>query len=80
MLNCVLIEPAFAYQDTASHSESNEDSECCFIHCSACHQWLLSQSSALPQPVWLSGDFIAASLALHYDSPAGSIFHPPLAG
>ena len=79
ILNCVLIEPALTYKDEVPHSESNEDSDCCFIHCSLHHQCIPSQSSALTHPVLLSGGLVSASIAFHLDSPVGTIFHPPLA-
>lgn len=78
IMNCVLLEPAFAYKDEAVHSESNEDSECCFIHCTTCHMWMTSQSSTSLYNASPAGDLIPGTLAFHHDSPAGSIFRPPI--
>ena len=79
VLNCMLIEPAFACKDEAAHSEQSGDSDCCFIHCSMHHQWVTSGSSTLFHNALSSADYIPAGNTFHHDSPSGSIFHPPLA-
>ncbi len=79
ILNCTLIEPAFACKDEVTHSEQAGDSDCCFIHCSMHHQWFASGTSTLFHNFSCSADFISASVTFHLDTPPGSIFHPPLA-
>jgi hypothetical protein len=79
ILNCALIEPAFAYKDEAAHSESSEeDSDCCFIHCSMHYQWLAANSSALFHDAAPFTDYIPVSSTFRVDSPLEPIFHPPL--
>lgn len=78
ILNCAVIEPAFACKDEVVHSEQSGDSNCCFIHCSMHHQWVASSTIQLKHNIAVA-DFIPASFDFHHDSPAGSIFHPPLA-
>ena len=79
ILNCVLIEPAFAYQDQAAHPEYNEDSDCCFIHCATCHQWVPSTPLTVTHNVQPLDVSIPESPSFHPDSPVGAIFHPPIA-
>ncbi|MDP3920372.1 MAG: hypothetical protein Q8R76_06165 [Candidatus Omnitrophota bacterium] len=79
ILNCVLIEPAFACKDEAPHSEQSGDSDCCFIHCSMHHQWVTAGATALTFNSASAGDYVLNSNTFQPDSPVASIFHPPLA-
>ena len=78
ILNCALIEPAFACKDEIPHSDS-EETECCFIHCSMHHQWAPSSSTVLLHQTAFSGNYIPAASTFRVDSPIEPIFHPPLA-
>ncbi len=80
LANCVLLEPALAYQDEAMHSDSAaEDSDCCFIHCAICHQWTISDDQILTHPNSLSNTALFEDISFYRGSVSGSIFHPPLA-
>lgn len=76
ILNCTVIEPAFAYDnhcESACQEETN-CSSCHFLH----HQWAGFQKSTdisgLLQVTFLSSELNN----LIPESPQGSIFHPPI--
>ncbi|HNX69266.1 MAG TPA: hypothetical protein PKI45_07255 [Candidatus Omnitrophota bacterium] len=75
-VNCVLVEPAFAYQEHAAGSSVN-DSHGCMICNTGAHQWIALQP-VLPIGV---PDFTHAvylpSINIPIDPSLGSIFHPP---
>jgi len=79
LLNCSLIEPAFACKESLSHSTASDDLDCCFIHCSIHHQYVSASSSEFPATTNQSNPFVSLHLDLHSDPALGSIFHPPLA-
>ena len=79
ILNCALIEPAFAFKEEASHASSSTDFDCCFFHCSMHHQWISASTSKFAANNLQSNQFVHFRLDLHSDPVLGSIFRPPLA-
>lgn len=78
ILNCVLIEPAFAYKEDFAANQKDE-AHCCFICHSSHHQWIAGNiSSDIPYLV-PAGPPVLQELQCLIDPPAESIFHPPLA-
>lgn len=76
ILNCTVIEPAFAYDnhcESACQDETN-CSSCHFLH----HQWAGFQKSEDISGL-LQVTFLSLELNnLIPESPQGSIFHPPI--
>lgn len=78
ILNCALLEPAFACKDEATHSEQSGDSDCCFIHCSMHHQWVVSSAALLNHNILNLHHAFSAAFSFTPDPPLGSIFRPPV--
>lgn len=79
ILNCFVIEPAFANKDAVMHIESTDETDCCLIHCSMCQQWVVSAHLMFIHDVRLLDTSALESILSDPDSPPVSIFHPPLA-
>lgn len=80
ILSCAVIEPAFAFQDAAAHSDYHDvDTDSCFIHCSVHHQWTNADASIIIPHVLSFENVIPEINSEYRHSPDRSIFHPPLA-
>ena len=77
MLNCVVLEPAHAYNEDKVVSDTSDDSECCFFCCSVHYQWLPSTPSLKVLTRLFAMLFIPSAFSFTPDPPTGSIFHPP---
>ena len=78
IFNCVLIEPALAYQEDSALSQDNE-AHCCFLCSSMYHQWVSPGHSPDTPAILASDAIIPSNLSLHIEPFPDSIFHPPLA-
>jgi len=77
MLNCTIIEPAFAYQDecAATCQDATHCSLCHFSH----HQWVNPQNLASAVSLLPARVISLEMQNVVLESPQGSIFHPPIA-
>lgn len=79
MINCTIIEPAFAYKDECTTTSCQDENHPCFICHSCHHQWVGSQNL-----ISFSG-LLPATIVSHetaetvLNPPTGLIFHPPIA-
>jgi hypothetical protein len=79
IINCTLLEPAFAYKEDTAACASDNDSDCCFICCTMHHQWLSPAGASVYHRLVLSDNLLALPFTVQMDPPLGSIFHPPTA-
>ena len=77
IINCTLVEPAFAYKDDPAVAQE-EESHCCSLCHSMHHQWVNPEDfeNNLFPPV--CAETLIAFIPSRIDPPAGSIFHPPI--
>lgn len=76
IINCVVVEPAFAGKEDGAAAQQDE-SHCCFICHSSHHQWVPAGNGMhLPAP-FVKADFIAIEGSFYPGSFSASIFHPP---
>jgi hypothetical protein len=77
IINCTVIEPAFAYQEDEAACQTENEAHCCFICSPAQHQWISSTSALAPHQMIRADRFSFPQTDYPIDPPLRSIFHPP---
>jgi len=76
IINCMVVEPAFAYKEDSADTQQDE-AHCCFICHSVHHQWApASNGMHFPVPL-IKADFVPNEGSFYLGSFASSVFHPP---
>ncbi len=78
ILNCALIEPAFAYREDESACQTNDNCDRCFICNSNHHQWIDTQNLVNPSCLIPTTVISLEVKDMVLESPQGSIFRPPI--
>jgi hypothetical protein len=77
IINCMVIEPAFAYQEDETACQTESETHCCFICNSAQHQWISSVPTLVAHQMVRSDKFSFSQTDYPGDPPLRAIFHPP---
>lgn len=77
IINCMVIEPAFAYKEDKAACQTSDETHCCFICHSGHHQWTSPATTSMAHRLVVSDHLLVLPFDVQIDPPLGSIFHPP---